>query len=196
MFSCIQSWLGYFPLQYWYEGENPERVGMRHHIITPYGPFETSDGEYVNIAVLSDADWKAFCEEVIERPSLLENTQYATNEDRMQHREEFESLIEDIIISEPRDYWADRLDSANLPWGDVNDVGETLNHPQTEHLGIVQEMDTDHGPIKFIDNPVNLEKGELKREPMPDLGEHTEEVLTGIGFTSAEIDCLREDGVI
>ena len=53
--------LAYFPHHYWHAGEEPARVGMRHHYVTPYGPYLAGDGEYVNLAVASASDWELFC---------------------------------------------------------------------------------------------------------------------------------------
>ncbi|WP_129113532.1 CaiB/BaiF CoA transferase family protein [Halegenticoccus tardaugens] len=196
MFGGMLSWLGYFPLKYWYADEIPERVGMRHHLLTPYGPHETSDGQYVNFAVLSEPHFELFCEEVIERPDLLADERFATNETRMKHRKAFESTVEAEIATEPRDYWADRLEDAGLPWGDVNRIDEVLDHPQTVHLGMVREMETANGPIRFIDNPLDMGNAAVQREPMPDLGEDTESVLEDLGYSREEIERFDSTGVI
>jgi crotonobetainyl-CoA:carnitine CoA-transferase CaiB-like acyl-CoA transferase len=82
MLDSIVSWLGYFPHHYWHAGEEPARVGMRHHYVTPYGPYLAGDGEYVNLAVASASDWEIFCRKVIEKPELLQDPRFATVEGR------------------------------------------------------------------------------------------------------------------
>lgn len=196
MFSGMLDWLGYFPLQYWYDDDLPGRTGMRHHLITPYGPHRTSDDQYINLAVLSEAHWRTFCLDVIERGDLLEDSRFDTNEKRIENRGVFEPIVEDVIASKPRDYWAERLDKAGIPWGDVNRLDEVLRHPQTEHLEMVRQLDTDRGPVKYIDNPVDIEGLEMRRERMPGLGEHTESVLVDLGYSREEIDRLANEGVI
>jgi len=76
MFESAVAWLGYFPQHYWHGGEEPVRVGMRHHYIVPYGPYLASDGEYVSLAVATPQDWEIFCRRVIERPELLEDPRF------------------------------------------------------------------------------------------------------------------------
>lgn len=196
MFGGMLSWLGYFPLKYWYNDEIPDRVGMRHHLLTPYGPHETSDEQYINFAVLSEPHFALFCEKVIDRPDLLEDDRFETNEKRIENRELFESEIESEIETKPRDYWAERLDMTGLPWGDVNRIDEVLDHPQTEHLELIRELDTPDGPIKFIDNPLEMGSAEIRRDRIPDLGEDTEVVLEEIGCSREEIERLRSDNVI
>lgn len=196
MFAGMLSWLGYFPFKYWYTGEVPERIGFRHHLLVPYGPYETASDEYVSFAVLSDAHWEIFCEEVVGEPELLADERFESSEKRLENREILEPRLEEIIASRPTETWEERLDDAGLPWGHVNDVAETLNHPQTEHLGMVQEMETPDGDVKYIDNPIDFGVLESRAEPMPKLGEHTEKILAELGHTDEEIERLRERNII
>src|ERR671923_726637 len=97
MFESAVAWLGYFPHHYWHQGEEPARVGMRHHYVTPYGPYLASDGIYVNLAVASASDWEIFCRKVIEKPELLEDPRFATVEGRRKNRAGLEELLEKIF---------------------------------------------------------------------------------------------------
>ncbi len=196
MFGGMLSWLGYFPLKYIHNGEIPERVGMRHHILTPYGPHRTEDEQYISFAVLSDGHFKIFCEEVIDRPDLLEDERFNSNEKRVDNRETFEPIIEAEIASEPRDYWAERLEAVGLPWGDVNTLDDVVNHPVTEHLGMIRDLETEDGPIEVIDNPLDMEKADLRCDTLPDLGEHSEELLEELGYSREKIEELERNGII
>src|SRR5438093_9578889 len=86
MFDSAVAWLGYFPHHYWHQGEEPERVGMRHHYVTPYGPYLAGDGVYVNLAVATAGDWDIFSRQVIERPDLLVDARFNTSEARRKNR--------------------------------------------------------------------------------------------------------------
>jgi len=196
MFGGMVSWLGYFPLKYIHADEIPERVGMRHHLLTPYGPHRTSDDQYINFAVLSDGHFEVFCNEVIEHPELLEDERFVGNEERVQNREVFEPILEEIIASKPRDYWAERLEAVGLPWGDVNRLDEVVNHPVTEHLGLIRELETDDGPVEVIDNPLEMSKAELRCDTLPDLGQHSRELLEEFGYDADEIAAFENAGVI
>ncbi|ELZ10148.1 bile acid-inducible L-carnitine dehydratase protein F [Natrinema thermotolerans DSM 11552] len=196
MFGGILSWLGYFPHKYWHTDEIPERIGMRHHLLTPYGPHETADDRSVNFAILSEAHWELLCTDVLERPDLLEDERFETNEKRVENRETLEPLIEDLIAEHPRDYWAERLAEAGIPWGDVNRLDEVLEHPQTDHLDLVKEFETEDSPVPYVDTPIDSSELEFAAEPMPDLGEDTDDVLAALGYSSAEIAELRDADVI
>lgn len=196
MFGGMVSWLGYFPHKYWQEDELPDRVGMRHHLLTPYGPHETSDDQLVNFAILSEAHWESFCEFVLDRPDLLEDERFASNEDRVAHRDTLEPILEEQFDDHPRDYWAERLSDAGIPWGDVNELDDVLSHPQLEHLDLIKEIETNDGPITIVDNPIGFETLDFAREPMPDLGEHTDDILEALGYSTDEIDEFRANGVV
>lgn len=196
MFGGMLSWLGVFPHKYWHADEVPERVGMRHHLITPYGPYLAADDQYISFACLSDAHWRTFCEEVIEREDLIDDPRFATNEQRIAHRDALESTIEARIAEESSEYWANRLQAVGLPWGDVNDIGEVLSHPQTEHLDVIRELDHEAGPIKFIDNPLDMSTLSLARDSMPALGEHNREILRELGYNEDAIDRFVADNVV
>src|SRR5438132_10916985 len=101
MFESAVAWLGYFPHHYWHQGEEPARVGMRHHYVTPYGPYLAGDGVYVNLAVATAQDREGFCRQVIERSDLLEDARVQTSEPSGGNRAELESLLEKLFLEHP-----------------------------------------------------------------------------------------------
>ena len=101
MLEAMVSWLGYFPHHYWHRGEEPERTGMRHPYVTPYGPYLASDEVYVSVAVASANDWEKFCREVIRRPELIRDARFETVEARRANRAMLEKLIEEIFREHP-----------------------------------------------------------------------------------------------
>lgn len=103
MFESILSWLGYFPHHYWHRGEEPPRVGMRHHYVTPYGPYLAGDGVYVMVAVATAKAWEVFCREVVDRPEWLEDSRFETIEARHWNRGILEELIEKVFLERPHD---------------------------------------------------------------------------------------------
>ena len=196
MFGGMTDWLGYFQYKYWYNDERPERVGTRHHLITPYGPHQTADDQYVTIAVLSEAHWRSFCRDVLERPDLLNDERFETNEKRVENRHALEPTVEAVIRQEDHDYWVDCLNAAGIPWGDVNGIDDVLAHPQMEALDLVQELDTEDGPVRFTDNPIDFGAVDLRRDPMPKLGQHTDAILERLGYSEMEIRTLYENDVV
>jgi itaconate CoA-transferase len=196
MFESALSWLGYFPHHYWHTGEEPPRVGMRHHYVTPYGPYMASDGEYVSLAVATASDWEVFCRQVIERTDLLEDARFKTPEARKQNRGVLEELIEEIFLERPHEEWLRRLKESHLPYGEVRGIGQVLAHPQVIARKMVREMESPVGPVPVIGSPLRLSDSPARFDPIPGLGEDTEPILRELGYGDAEIENLRRDKVI
>jgi itaconate CoA-transferase len=187
LFDTMLDWLGYFPHLWWHRNETPARTGMRHPLFCPYGPYRAGDDRLFALAVLSGDHWQALCAEVIFRPDLLEDDRYATNEDRVANRNELELALEGAFRARPADEWVRSLETARIPCGRVNELGEVMEHAQLEHNRLVAEVDSPAGPIPAIGNPFLVGGVRPGAGPVPALGEHTWEVLTELGFDEAEI---------
>src|SRR5438093_3523080 len=196
MFESAVAWLGYFPHHYWHQGEEPARVGMRHHYVTPYGPYLASDGVYVNLAVATAQDWEIFCRQVIERSDLLQDARFNTPEARRKNRGVLEELIEKIFRERPHDEWIRRLRESHLPHGEEKGVAEVLAHPQVIARKLIREMESPVGPVPVVRSPLRVSVCPAGLGPVPALGEHTVPILRELGYDEAEIEKLRRDQVI
>jgi len=196
MFETMLSFLGYFPHHYWHRGEEPPRVGMRHHYVTPYGPFLASDGVYVNLAVATVQDWDLFCKHVIERPDLLEDSRFATVEGRKQNRDELEEIIARIFAQAPSEQWFERLKKVELPNGKVRGIAEVLSHPQTIARRMIREIQSPVGPVPTMGSALNLSDSPARFDPIPELGQDTEAILRELGYDDQGIEQFRRDKVI
>ena len=196
MFDSLLSWLGYFPHHYWHRGEVPTRVGMRHHYITPYGPFMARDGKYVSFAVASPRDWEVFCGDVLENTEMRDAPKYRTAELRREHRAELEATVEDAFLQRDSSEWEERLDAAGLPYGAVLGMDEVLDHPQVAAREMVRHLDTPVGEVPVVANPLRLSDSPVRYDRVPDLGQDTDAVLTELGYSPEEIARLRTDGAI
>lgn len=196
MLESIVSWLGYFPHHYWHRGEEPARVGMRHHYVTPYGPYMARNGEYVNFAVATAEHWKVFCRQVAERPDLLEDERFATIEGRRENRVVLEETIEKIFLERDHAEWLERLKNARLPYGEVRGIAKVLAHPQIIARRFIREVDSPVGQVPVVGNPLRLSDSPARYDRIPDLGEHTEPILKELGYDEKAIASLRRDKVI
>jgi crotonobetainyl-CoA:carnitine CoA-transferase CaiB-like acyl-CoA transferase len=196
MFEAIVSWLGYFPHHYWHQGEEPGRVGMRHHYVTPYGPYLARNDKYVNLAVATPKDWEVFCKIVLQRPDLLQDARFDNVEKRRKNRNVLEEEIEKIFLERDHTEWLERLKKAQLPYGEVRGIAEVLAHPQAAARRLIREVESPVGKVPVVGNPVRLSASPARYDAIPELGEHTEAILKNLGYDDAAIERLRADKII
>jgi crotonobetainyl-CoA:carnitine CoA-transferase CaiB-like acyl-CoA transferase len=196
MLDSIVSWLGYFPHHFWHAGEEPARVGMRHHYVTPYGPYLAGDGQYVNLAVASASDWETFCRRVIEKPEWLDDPRFATVEGRRKNRDALEQAIENIFLEHDHKYWLERLKNAELPHGIVRGIAQVLAHPQVLARRLIREAASPVGKVPVIGNALKMSASQARYDRIPALGEDSDSILREIGYSAVDTAKLRAEKVI
>lgn len=191
------AWLTHVAGAYFATGQRPRKLGNAHATIVPYQPFRARD-KYVIVAVGSERLWERFCEALQIQDSIGRDPRFATNADRLKHRDVLIPLLEAVFAGRDADYWLARLRAADIPCGPINEVDEALNDPQVIARGmIVEQMHSTVGPVRSLGNPVHLSDTPVSyRLPPPSLGQHTEEVLEGLGYTSEAIADLRARGAV
>jgi crotonobetainyl-CoA:carnitine CoA-transferase CaiB-like acyl-CoA transferase len=193
MLDSMLSWLAYYPQHHWHSGTEPPLSGMRHQYIVPYGPYKAAGGRYVNLAVASEEDWRRFCEAVVERPEWLSDPRFGSVAERTANRGDLEPALEDLLATQPVEFWEERLQRAGLAFGRVRGIAEVLEHPQVEARRMVVEAESPVGPLPLV--RFALAEPEQARR-VPGLGEHTEAVLGEAGYSAQEIVELRRSGVV
>ena len=196
MLDCLSEWMS-APAAFWmYGGIKLERAGWRHNIIVPYGPYRCGDGQYVNLAVQNEGQWRRLCEGVLAQPDLLADARFQTNESRLNNRTVLEPLIEEILAPWDRATVEQRLADADVPFGSLNDVDDLVEHPQLAARDRWLDVETPVGPIRALAHPLNLSEMPQRADPVPALGQHTDEIASELGYSAEEIVALRAAGVI
>lgn len=189
------SWMTYMASNYFLSGKNPTRMGSGHPNIVPYQAFKAKDGYFI-LAVGNDNIWQRFCKAL--NLDIANDPRYITNAKRVENRDELNAMLETLFITEDAGHWTDILQPARIPCGPVNNISEVVNHPQTVHRGMVVEMEHPKaGTIKVLGNPIkmSLTPPQYTQHP-PLLGEHTEEILLGFGYSREELAELRAKKII
>lgn len=197
MLDLQVSWLTYVTGYYFATGENPKRFGAAHPNLVPYQTFECQDGKHISVAVGSERLWERFCK-ALGWEDLFEHADYARNGDRVRNRSKLVSLLQEEFLNKPAAEWVRRLDEGGVPCAPINQVSDVLTDPQV--LAREMVVDIPHpalGTIKQTGVPIKFSKTEssIDRHP-PMLGEHTEEVLTQLGYEQSDIARFREQDIV
>ena len=180
-----------------FAGEEPRRMGTKDPVLAPYQTYPTSDG-YLNVGCGNQKLWEGFCE-AVGRRDLIDDPRFETNGDRVEHMDELEAELSEVLRERTTEEWVDYLaDECGLPVGPVNDVEDALFNEQTEARGVVTTLDHPAaGEIPAIEHPLNFERAKSGFEEAPPLlGEDTEDLLRERGYSDEEIARLRDEGAI
>lgn len=190
------AWLTYVAGKYFATGVTPGRYGSAHESLAPYQVFPTAD-EPLMVAVGSDGLWRRFTA-ATGLDELTDDPRYATNPDRVQHRDTLIPRITQALAARGCAEWTARLNAAGVPAGPVNTVPAALAQPQIAAREMVVEVEHPvAGVLRMLGTPLKLSAQPASiRRPPPVLGQHTDEVLAEAGYPAACIAELREAGVI
>jgi formyl-CoA transferase len=189
LFDALSEWMGYPAYYTKYGGSPPARAGVRHATVVPYGSYRCQDGAIL-LAVQTEAQWRAFCQ-VCGHPEWELDARFLTPPLRREHRAELESAIDAALGELPRAEVVRRLEAADIPFGSLNSVAEFIEHPQLAARDRWREIDTPVGPIQSLLPPFDLEGATTQMGDIPEVGQHTEEVLAEVGFSVEEIQELQ-----
>ncbi|MBI2508492.1 MAG: CoA transferase [Betaproteobacteria bacterium] len=175
--------------------EVPPQAGNDHPTAIPTGVFRTADG-YINIAA-SGKLFERLCT-VLGAPGLLGNPDYADYKSRSRNRAALNAAIEEHTVRRPSAEWIELLNGAGVPCGPIYTIDKMFADPQVQGLNMAQPVvHPSLGRQELVGQGVNLSRTPAElRTPAPDAGEHTDEILRGLGYDAAAIKDLRRRGVV
>jgi CoA:oxalate CoA-transferase len=196
LLDCQASLLTYLAQYFWTDGRVPGPQGSGHESVVPYQALATRDG-HVIVAVF-EKFWSGFCR-AAEHLEWERDPRFASNRDRVAHREALMPLIEAAFASRTTEEWLARLSAEDVPAAPIQSMDRVLADPQLRLRQMVVEMrHPRHGAIPTLGTPVKVDgRMELEVAPPPALGEHTEGVLRELlKYPTERIAELRRMGVI
>jgi alpha-methylacyl-CoA racemase len=193
MMDGAVSWLSIHAADFVATKEEPQRELMHLSGLYPcYRIYPAADG-WITVGALEPQFWAALCE-AIDRPDLAGDA-FATG----RRRSEVVSELEELFSTRTRAAWMEHFADRDVCVGPVKSFSEAFADPQVRARGMVFETEVESvGRWTHIGNPVKVgetKTTELRLQP-PRLGEHTEDVLVGAGFSATEIEDLRAAGSI
>ncbi len=183
-------------LNYLVSGAVPKRMGNAHPNIVPYQDFPTADGDMI-LAIGNDGQFARWCA-VAGHPDWAHDPRFATNPARVRHRAELIPLMRQITVTRTTDAWIAALEAEAVPCGPINTLDRVFADPQVQHRGL--KLDLPHaagGRAPGVGNPLHLSATPVAyRQAPPVLGEHTDAVLTSLGYSPQDIAGLRAGGIV
>jgi crotonobetainyl-CoA:carnitine CoA-transferase CaiB-like acyl-CoA transferase len=197
LFDCQVAGLANQAMNYLSGGMVPGRMGNAHPNIVPYQVFATSDGHLI-LAIANDGQFRRFCK-AAGLENLGSDPRYATNAERVGHREELISLLTPVFTTRSNVEWIAALETANVPCGPINRVDQVFADPQAQARGLTISMPhAGSGELDLVASPLRLEKTppEYRHAP-PLLGQHTSEILYDVlGLDAEEVATLQRAQII
>lgn len=177
------------------DGEIPGQAGNFHPTSIPTGVYKTSDG-HINIAVFGGKIWERFAE-VMGAPEWITDERSKTKTNRSVHRAWLNAEIEKRLMRNTSSYWIATLNEAGVACGRINNLKEVFEEPQVQHLGILKKVTSKHlGEQTLIGQPVTLTRTPSTiARAAPKRGEHSEEILSEIGYDRDAISRMKAAGV-
>jgi formyl-CoA transferase/CoA:oxalate CoA-transferase len=193
----VVSWLTFMAGIYFATGQNPPKLGSAHPTIVPYQAFQCSDGRWIVVAVGNDNLWLQFLT-VIRDEAIASDPRFARNQGRVENRKELVERLERAFLQRDAAYWLLALEAAGVPVGPINTLEDVFRDPQVLARDMLAEMDHPLvGRLNTLGVPVKLSltPGSLDTPP-PLLGEHTREILMGLGYSPEEVEEIQGEATV
>ncbi|MGE3877057.1 MAG: CaiB/BaiF CoA transferase family protein, partial [Parvibaculaceae bacterium] len=171
LFDAMADWMT-VPLLQYEGGKPPQRIGLAHPSIAPYGVFRSRDGVDILISIQNDREWRALAEKVLADAALAADPAFATNVARVARRGETDDRVGKAFAALDAEPLIARLMSADIAFARVSDVAALARHPHLRRITVGSPS----GPVSYP-APAEASAARTRRfGNVPALGEHTEKV--------------------
>ncbi len=190
------AWVGYQVAGYLGTGTVPGRSGSQVAMIAPYEAFATED-DHLFVAAPNDQIFARLCE-AVGLADLPRHDRFRTNYNRVTHREELHQVLQERLKTDTACRWEELLLSQQIPCSRIRTLDEVVADPQVEAMELLMPIPHPAIPdLKLVDLPLTISgQRAARRDPPPDLGQHSQEVLRSMGYGEEHIQVLRQMGVI
>ncbi|MCX7197257.1 MAG: CaiB/BaiF CoA-transferase family protein [Proteobacteria bacterium] len=191
MFDCLVEWNSH-PVYYThYSGNAPRRSGPDHATIVPYGKFDCADGHSVMLGLQNEREWAVFCDQVLGRPELARDDRYDSNTKRTERRTEMMAIFQSVFSKITAAELVARLDAAGIANGRLNTPADVWDHPQLAARERWREVEHPGGTMRAVLPPAAFDDFEAAMAPVPALAEHTDRILSELGYSAESIRSLH-----
>ena len=172
LFHALADWMNVPYLQYVYGNKVPERQGLNHPTIAPYGAYTCGDGHAVLFSIQNEREWANLCRDVLLRPEIATDERFTSNSRRVAHRAELDVIVVEAFLAVDRAAMVERLERARIAYGRVSTMEDLAQHPQNRTVTV----DTPSGPVTCLAPGAIFDKAAPAFGAVPALGQHTEAI--------------------
>ncbi|MDM0072490.1 CaiB/BaiF CoA-transferase family protein [Variovorax sp. J31P207] len=181
--------------QYAKTGIEPRPMPARHHAWAVYDIFEARDGAQIFIAVVSDGQWRDFCR-IVDLPDLAVDPRLQSNNDRVAARAWLMPILRERVAGHALEWLVRELDAGGLPYAPIGKPQDLFDDPHLNQSGGLGHLTAEDGSASRIPLlPITFGGRRLSaNSKLAKVGEHSADILAGLGYSSDEIDALRGAG--
>ena len=195
MLEAVIATMGWVVSNHLIAGQAPNPNGNDNFTASPSGTFKTADG-VMNIAANKQEQFEVLCE-IIGNPGLAQDPRFADRKNRLDNRSALTAELEAAFATAPTHDWVEKLTAQGVPAGPVWSVPEALAHPQLADRGLLQTHSVGGQDLQLVGIGAKLDGlAPGVSSPPPELGAHTNEILTELGYDAAQITTLKQEGAI
>lgn len=169
LYHALADWMNVPYLQFAYGGKTPDRAGLSHPTIAPYGAYACGDGKAVLISIQNEREWAMLCADVLGRPEVAGDPRFTSNNLRVANRPALDEIIRAAFGAAPRETIVERLEKARIAYGRVSTMDDLVRHPQNRYVTV----DTPSGPVRYLAPGALIDHTLPTFGPVPALGEHS-----------------------
>ena len=170
-------------------------IGEAHYarVMSPHRrPYATSDG-HICVLVYNDKQWQRFFALIGQEEKLRDDPRFSTQEQRAAHIDLVYAFVAEVLRTRASGEWVALLEANDIPVMPLNSINSLLDDPHLASVNFFQEVDhPSEGRLRVMNVPSSWSAcNPSVRSPAPKLGEHTDEVLRGVGYSSTDIEALN-----
>lgn len=184
--------------QWLIEKNVPDQSGNEHPLTVPTGVFATRDG-YLNLAAIGNSMFHRLCD-VLGLAELAQDPTLASDPMRVSQRDRVNDAVGAVFKTRDTAEWTERLLKAGVPCGPIYNIDRMFDDKQVQHLGMARTMShPELGDIQVVALPMQFSRhprAEGPMRPAPAQGQQTEQILSGLGYSSDQIQALRNKAVV
>jgi crotonobetainyl-CoA:carnitine CoA-transferase CaiB-like acyl-CoA transferase len=196
LLDSIMPLMGWVVANFMIGNQQPVLMGNDNFTAAPSGVFRTKDG-FINIAANKQEQWESVID-VLGLPELENDPRFHERDTRKKNRKELTPLLESKLILKETSFWVEEFNKRDIPAGAILTLDDALNQEQVRHRNAFRKISVEGiGDVELFNLTAKFSKTPgFVESPPPKLGENTNELLASIGYSSEEIEQLKEEKCI